>query len=173
MQSKDYVPGVSGWKIHKDGRLEISGYVRADTSQPEADSAKPFIVVDDVIYISAAEVKRAAVTRAELTPTWSVKMAVKEEGEYFASGIGLGLSLGGVVTYLDKLAVKKEQPKSETEQAIADRNAAQILDMLVGQISETELGKSLAAERDPFAERVLVVLRDELRPGGLLHRFNR
>lgn len=157
--------------IHKNGCMTIihDGVVRVRLGNLE----QPLVVEADQVIISEAAVDEGVVLNAKLGTAWSVRMAVNEEGQYVASGIGLGLSLGGVMTYLDKLAVKKEQPKSEIEQAITDGDAQKVMDFIAGTISGTELGKSLIAKDDPFAERVRAVLRGELRLGGLLHRLNR
>lgn len=153
--------------IHKNGCMTIiqDGVVRVRIG----DLSRPFIVEGDQVLISETAVDDGVVHNAKLGPTWSVGMAVNEEGQYVASGIGLGLSLGGVMTYLDKCAVKKEQPKSEIEQAIADGDVQKVMDLIAGTISETELCEALKAPLKS-ATAIRDVIRDELRPGGLLHR---
>lgn len=165
MQSCNYVPGVSGWKMHRDGQIELAGTVRVITNQPAAESPAPFIVVDGVTYLSEAEVERATVTNAKIEPQWSIKLEVRD-GQYIAGGIGLESQF---MVSADKFAIKDEQPKSEIEQAISEGNAQKILDLIAGSISESDLGENL----NTFNDYVRRVLRDELRPGGMLYRFNR
>lgn len=156
MQSADYVPGVSGWEMHKDGRLEVSGTVRVDTNQPAADSSKPFIVFDGVVYISEAELKRATVASAKLTEDWSVRMSLSENGQQVVSGVGLGLD-SQILVSADKFAIN-------------GRGADEILDDIAKALSETSLSKELCRKIDPLPEVIRSVIREELRPGGLLHR---
>lgn len=55
MQSANYVPGVSGWKMHKEGRLEVEGAIRVVLGQPAVDKPepKPLIVIDGEPYIDS------------------------------------------------------------------------------------------------------------------------
>ncbi|SDI40483.1 phage tail tip fiber protein [Pseudomonas abietaniphila] len=157
---------VAGTRVvHKNGCMTIihDGVVRVRLGNLE----QPFVVEDDQLFISEAAVENGTVTNNKVSPQWSIKLEVRN-GQYVAAGIGIGSQL---LTSADKFAVKDEQPKSEIEQAIAEGNAQKILDLIAGTISETELGKSMIAEGEPFADRVRAVIRDELRAGGLLHRI--
>ncbi len=158
MQSADYVPGVSGWKITKD-LIEINGGplgpVRlGDLDQPEASPskaqpkecqssaqgvAKPFIVVDGVTYINEALIPSCVVD----ADRFKVKMSLNESGQYVAAGIGVGM------------------------------DASEILDLLSSQISQSDLASALSEWNTKVADPSEIarqVIRQELKPGGLLHR---
>ncbi|WP_095067904.1 hypothetical protein [Pseudomonas sp. Irchel 3A18] len=139
MQSSDYVPGISGWKIDIDkDYFEIRGgserpvrignldKAPSPKAEPQAPDPKPFIVVDGVTYISGAEVERQAIAKLKLAQGWSVKAALLD-GRYVFTGVGVG-------------------PRSQVS---ADQ---------------------FVTDADSFADVVRKVLREELRPGGLLHR---
>ncbi|WP_323615361.1 hypothetical protein [Pseudomonas putida] len=106
MQSADYVPGVSGWRMEK-GWFEINGgphgpvrigNLEASIETPSdehlaalcltrQDLAKPFIVVDGVTYINQALVDHSAVDVGR----FKVKLAENGQGQYVVAGIGLGV----------------------------------------------------------------------------------
>ncbi|MCF4983965.1 hypothetical protein [Pseudomonas syringae] len=47
MQSHDYVPGFSGWKMHEEGRLEVCGVIRMVFPEgAPMKSLPPFTVID-------------------------------------------------------------------------------------------------------------------------------
>ncbi|WP_247842266.1 DUF1983 domain-containing protein [Pseudomonas sp. MWU12-3103b] len=169
MQSADYVPGVSGWKFTK-GLLEINGgpmgpvrigdLDKEESGSPSAaePSPKPFIIVDGVTYIRQESIDEAGIQNPKLTPQWSVKTELLN-GQYVAAGIGLGIASQFLVS-ADRFAVN-------------DRDAEQALEELAGLISQTELVSAMAAQAEqikPIAETVREVLREELQPGGILHR---
>ncbi|MHC8408292.1 phage tail tip fiber protein [Pseudomonas sp. TMB3-21] len=160
MQSTDYVPGVSGWKIGKElmefnggpwGPVRIGDLSKAVDSKSPADKPQPepFIVVDGVAYIRQAEVDEARIPKPKIASEWSVKVELLN-GRYVASGIGLGLDSQFLVS-ADRFAVN-------------GRDAGQILDDFASHISAT------AEQIKPVAETVRDVLREELKPGGILHR---
>lgn len=168
MQSKNYVPGVSGWKLHTaTGFLEVNGVMRmggllgADVKEPEP---APFIVVDGVTYIRRAEVGAGSVSQEKLDSNWQLKMSINSIGQVVASGVGIGLDSQFLVE-ADRFAVEQSQ-----------RDATKLLDDLAAQLSKTELGSELAEQLERFsseeqlAEQVREVICKELRPGGLLHR---
>ena len=152
--------------IHKNGCMTIihDGVVRVRLGNLE----KPFVVADDQVFISEAAVENGTVTNHNVSAQWSIRMEVRD-GQYFAAGIGLGSQF---LTSADKFAVKGEQPISPFEQALAEGDAGKILDMITGQISETDLAKGMKEQDEQFANRVRKVIADELRAGGMLHRFN-
>lgn len=156
MQSNNYVPGVSGWKLHKNGGFDF--YSPGDpclSSLGAKEAPKPFVVVDGVVYISAAEIERASVAAPKLAEDWSVNVQLLN-GRHVAAGIGLGLDSQPLVS-ADRFAIN-------------DRDAGKILEELASHISKTELGSALAEQIKPIAETVREVLREELQPGGILHR---
>jgi hypothetical protein len=96
MQSSDYVPGVSGWKLEK-GVMELFGpwgnirLADLDKTPEPVAPPKPFIVVDGVTYIRQDQIDESSIQDAKLTPEWTVKMELLS-GKYVVTGIGLGLS---------------------------------------------------------------------------------
>lgn len=92
MQSANYVPGVSGWKLHKNGSLEFkSSGDPCLSSVGKEEPPKPFIVVDGVVYIRQASIDESSAQEAKLAPEWTIKLELLN-GKYVATGIGLGLS---------------------------------------------------------------------------------
>ncbi|MDD2046103.1 hypothetical protein [Pseudomonas putida] len=189
MQSADYVPGISGWKIEK-GLIEMNGgphgSVRIGDIEKQHESpaseqlaapwlakqdlGEPFIVVDGVTYINGALLDQAATKvrsadeeLAVALADWkvgpaqflvsaerfAVKMARNGNGDYVCAGIGLGLS--------------------EFEQAKA-KGADAVLDYIGDAICNTQLGQGLKSRTNELSELIRQVIRQELRPGGLLHR---
>lgn len=158
MQSADYVPGVSGWRMEK-GWFEINGgphgpvrigNLEASVETPSdeqlaalcltrQDLAEPFIVVDGVTYINEALIPSCAVD----ADRFKVKMSLNESGQYVAAGVGLGM------------------------------DASEILDLLSSQISQSDLASALSEWNTKVADPSEIarqVIRQELKPGGLLHR---
>lgn len=201
MQSADYVPGVSGWKMEK-GLIELNGgpygpLRMGDLSAPEAsvtdeqlaaicltrqDLAEPFIVVDGVTYISQALVDGSSIVcriteeasaRASADESlagrtgalegalagrdpktqflvssdrFAVTMAKNAAGQYVCTGIGVGI-------------------ETEQKPTVVD----EVLQQLTAQISQSSLGLELQSKIDAM-DSVRDVIRQELKPGGLLHR---
>jgi hypothetical protein len=165
MQSSNYVPGVSGWKIDPaSGAFEMaSDRVAVVGTDPKATYSgrsqpkepNPFVVIDGAVYISQAEVERASITGAKIADMWSVKMQVNAQGQYMAAGIGPG--------------IQEKQP-TEFEKALA-KGAGAVLEFLARAISDTQLGAELKGRApSSIAELVRDAIRDEIRLGGLLHR---
>jgi len=159
MHSANYVPGISGWKLHKNGSLEFkSSGDPCLSSVGKEEPPKPFIVVDGVTYMRQESSSESSTEKPKLTPQWTVKLELLN-GQYVAAGIGLGIASQFLVS-ADRFAVN-------------DRDAEQILEELEGRISQTELVSAMAAQAEqikPIAETVREVLREELQPGGILHR---
>jgi hypothetical protein len=166
MQSSDYVPGVSGWKIEKRS-VEINGGPwgpicigdLSKSSAPESDAVepppKPFIVVDGVTYISQAEVERASIAGSKIADMWSVKLQVGAQGQYVAAGLGLG---------------GQEKQQTDFDKALA-KGADAVFELLAQMISDTQLGAELkGCAPSSIADQVRDAIRAEIRPGGLLHR---
>ena len=159
MQSVNYVPGVSGWKLQKNESLEFNSSGDPCLSSVKKEEApKPFIIVDGVTYIRQESSNESSTEKPKLTPQWTVKLELLN-GQYVAAGIGVGIASQFLVT-ADRFAVN-------------DRDAQQILDELADRISQTELVSAMAAQAEqikPIAKTVREVLREELQPGGILHR---
>lgn len=150
MQSANYMPGVSGWKMFEDGQLEVNGAVRVvlGKAAEEKPEPKPVIIVDGVTYISEAEVERAAIANQRLKQDWSIKTVLLDDRQVFA-GVGLGIDQQFLVS-ADKFAIN-------------GRDATETLDELASVIATTELGATLQ-------EKIKDLLREELQPSGILHR---
>lgn len=148
MQSADYVPGVSGWRMEK-GWFEINGgphgpvrignleaSVEAPSDEQLAalcltrqDLAEPFIVVDGVTYINQALVGHSAVDAGD----FKVKLCMGEHGQYVVAGIGAGASpeafeAGALIDYLSR-AISSAQLAKDLMAAISsdDRILAEAL----------------------------------------------
>gem|GEM_PF-6207012 len=67
---------------------------------------------------------------------------------------------------------RKNEPASDFDKAMA-QGADAVLDYLAGKISDTALGQSLKEQADPIADRIREVIAEQLRPGGMIYRFNR
>lgn len=107
MQSANYVPGVSGWKMEK-GLIELNGGphgpVRIGSLDVEEagptdeqlaaicltrqDLAEPSINVDGITYISEAFVRAAAFELADP----KLKVTATADGKKVAAGLGIGIS---------------------------------------------------------------------------------
>ncbi|RVD76869.1 phage tail tip fiber protein [Pseudomonas koreensis] len=92
MQSANYVPAVSGWKLHKNGILEFKSSGDPCLSSVEKEETpKPFIVVDGVTYIRQESSNESSTEKPKQDPQWAVKLELLN-GQYVAAGIGLGIA---------------------------------------------------------------------------------
>lgn len=92
MQSANYVPGVSGWKLHKNGSLEFkSSGDPCLSSVGKEELPKPFIVVDGVTYILQQPIAKSGAQEAKSPPEWTIKLELLND-KYVATGIGLVMS---------------------------------------------------------------------------------
>lgn len=142
----------------KDGVLTVSdnGVARfrlGNLDQPPRP--KPFVVVDDVTYLRATDI----------ASEWSVKMQLTAGGQYVVAGIGQGLDSQCLVN-ADQFSIKLRQ---DFEEALADGDASKICESLASFINTTDLAADLRKQIEARTEEVRRVIRDELRPGGLLH----
>lgn len=158
MQSENYVPGVSGWKLHKEnGEIELNGMARVAGLTDEVSTPKPFIEIDGVTYISQALIQGSAAKAVadKIASMWSVKLQANGQGQYVAAGIGLGA-----------------QEKESTDfDKVVSKGADAVLEFLARAIAGTRLAAELkAAAPASIAEQVRDAIRTEIRPGGLLHR---
>lgn len=174
MQSADYVPGVSGWKFDPTtGEFELnSDVVSVSGIDPSARycgrsrpaSSEPFIVDEARVYIKQALIDEGAISGrdeelkealARFTSSkpclvdphrFAVRMAKGSNGQYVCAGVGAGVD-------------------GEQKPASAD----EILQLLAKSISESRFGVELQSRVDAI-ESVRDAIRQELKPGGLLHR---
>ncbi|RMN97997.1 hypothetical protein [Pseudomonas cannabina] len=184
MQSSNYVPGVSGWKIDENGRLELNDGNRrviakmqmvitagpgmtndqaqasiteslreeVAAARSDADEALathfgafqcnvgrdvPFAVGGDQVILS-----QAFVDDGKVSNHFSVKMTSDSRDQYIFSGIGLGgyMCAGG---YTGTPGDKEENAEVKGDFAVGVSKSP---DELCAAISETELGKALAAK---------------------------
>ncbi|MDH0745749.1 DUF1983 domain-containing protein [Pseudomonas sp. GD03842] len=131
---------------------------------------EPFVVEADQVFLKSAMVRDGVIESEKLPEDWRVNMKLNARGYPVVAGIGLGSQ---ILVSADKFAIKEEQPKSMIELAIAGGDAQKVLDLLACQISESEIAQGMKEQDEQFAKRIRKVIVDELRPGGMLHRFNR
>lgn len=176
---------VAGTRIVKEGgctTIICDGVVRVrygNLSEPE--QPQPFQVVDGKVFISETAIQDSTITNLRVTPapgdalkagscsslldTWSVRMEL-HGGKYVAAGMGLGIDSQTLVS-AHEFAIKES---SEFGRAVA-KGADAAQDLLAQKISELELCKALKEWRPAsVADSVREVIREEIRPGGLLHR---
>lgn len=167
IQSKNYVPGVSGWKFDQaTGEFEIDGVVRMSAGRVlpnPGGKIQPFIVVDGVTYIRQSFIDDGMVTKALITQECSARAAADAAISSRVSSIevSLGQLQSKFVVNADRFSFN-------------DRSASEILHDIRAIIGETSLGQELkkkVAQIDgSVSAAVKELIRAELKPGGLLHR---
>jgi hypothetical protein len=183
MQSANYVPGVSGWKINTaTGEFEAnSDGVSVSGVDPNARycgrsravSAVPFIVHEGKVYISQAMIDQCVIDPAQL----AVKLERNGNGQYVATGIGLGVSEfekarakgpDAVLRYLSE-EISSSKLATDLRRSIDDGNSD--LAVALAEAGKMKLEKVASKDRERAMEEVVRdVLRKEVRPGGLLSR---
>ncbi|KPB95751.1 hypothetical protein [Pseudomonas syringae group genomosp. 3] len=113
MQSHNYVPGVSGWKMFGDGTLVIGGRVRAKLNPGTEKAETPYAAVGDQVILSQAFV---------------------DAGKF--AGMSCMCKGGYTGTPGDK------EEKAEVKIDFTG-DASKVLDQLLGTISETDLSEGL------------------------------
>ncbi|WP_440090146.1 hypothetical protein [Pseudomonas fragariae (ex Marin et al. 2024)] len=93
MQSYNYVQGVSGWKMHSNGTLEVNGKIRAIMVEQVDKPETPFTVQGDQVFLHKTFIDAAA-----FEPAWRVRTSTSADGQVIASGMGLGYACEGVYT---------------------------------------------------------------------------
>ncbi|MGY2157154.1 phage tail tip fiber protein [Pseudomonas tolaasii] len=138
--------------VTHDGRVRIK---LGNLDQPELE--QPFKVDGDQVFINDATIQDGIV-KSPLWAAWGVRMERGENGRYYAAGIGLPSQ---ILVSADRFAIN-------------DRGASDILRDIAGMIGETKLGEDLKEQVEllgsNLADQVKAVIRNELMPGGLLHR---
>ncbi|MEE4133084.1 hypothetical protein V2I60_19935 [Pseudomonas viridiflava] len=84
MQSNNYVPGVSGWKMFGDGTLVIDGRVRAKLNPGTEKAETPYVVVGDQVILS-----EAFVDASKMSSDYALKVSTNAQGQMFCAGIGV------------------------------------------------------------------------------------
>lgn len=140
MQSADYVPGVSGWKMDQ-GLIELNGGPHGpvrigNLEEPERnpseeqlaafcltkqDLADPFLVINGITYINEAFVRAAAFGISEP----KIKVTVTAGGNTVAAGLGMGISQERLDT--DQIFIRRVQ---EAAQRGAQEGYRMVLDEL-------------------------------------------
>ncbi|MBD8685025.1 hypothetical protein [Pseudomonas sp. CFBP 13719] len=146
MQSHNYVPGVSGWKMHKGGRLEVGGVIRVVLSEgAQAPQPDPFVVIDGVTYIPKAEVRNAKM---------GVTLKVLD-GKYVAAGFNIGVA--------DIKSAQIPKPKSVdlVLKEMSERTASDYA--IAARIGAVEARLNNPAHLNE-------IVRKALEPGGLIYK---
>ncbi|WMN19258.1 DUF1983 domain-containing protein [Pseudomonas piscis] len=172
MQSHDYVPGVSGWKIDPTtGAFELcSNQVTVSGSDPRATyTQKPqaeevFFIADGKMYINRAAIDESLIVNFNVRDDWSVRMETTAGGQKYAAGIGVGVDQ--FVVDAARFGVTSDG-MTDMERAIKSGDACEILGMLASKISETKLAPGL---KSLITDQAREMLRAELKPGGMLYR---
>ncbi len=138
MQSHNYVLGVSGWKMHSNGTLEVNGKIRAIMVEQVDKPETPFAVQGDQVFLRETFIDAAA-----FEPAWGVRTSTSADGRYVAAGIGLGCMCEG--GYTGKRSQKED--KVEVRIDFSD-DVSKGLDQLSTALGETRLGESLTAKID-------------------------
>jgi len=187
MQSHNYVPGVSGWKMHSNGTLEVEGKVRAIMVVQAEKPDLPFAVQGDQVISS-----QAFVDASKMSADWNLSTALNSAGQRVFTGVGMGLDEAHGEVAVDALGRFAFD---------AATDASKLLDQISSVISTTELGQTLQGVAEKIkeeasaraaadeilsarigsvealvnqvfsvADQVRDVIRKELLPGGILHR---
>jgi len=94
MQSHNYVPGVSGWKLHHDGHIELNdspqGSVRIG-SRSSLDQEQPFVVEDRQLKLSRAQIDDAVAECAKFVDVsrFQIKLSLSQSGDAYVTGVGI------------------------------------------------------------------------------------
>lgn len=169
IQSSDYVPGVSGWKIDGNGRLELNdGNRRVIAKMLMVTTAGPGMTNDQAqasiteslraeVAAGCSEEKsdtpfavkgdqviltQAFIDAGKISPVLGVRTSVNAAGQTVFAGIGAGLCCmceGGDTSTPGDKEVKAEVKTDFTG------DFTNSSDKLCAAISETELSKALAA----------------------------
>lgn len=148
--------------------LQSAGAGQLEVVKRANEPGEPFVMIDGQMFISQAAIDD------QVRDAPSVKLTVNSQGKYVAAGIGLGVG------------ASVEPVQSDTDWAPGKAlEAGAVLECLARKISETKLGRNLEAEiaslqgrldaldvalADRIGSVVAKALRDELKPGGMLHR---
>ncbi|UZS74353.1 hypothetical protein OQB66_08600 [Pseudomonas syringae] len=83
MQSHNYVLGVSGWKMHSNGTLEVNGKIRAVMHDPVEKPETPFAVDGDQVILS-----QVSIDEGSISPDWGLRTTTNAAGQTVLAGIG-------------------------------------------------------------------------------------
>lgn len=189
MQSHDYVPGVSGWKLNANGDLEINSFTIGSAAKaPE----RQMVSVEVASYSKCDLPKNAgellAFMQEELQKVPEQYRHIAKFEEFDASYNSWSFDARLFLSY----------SRLETEEELADRLdkakgagtrislvggvltisrdgviRAQAGDLQKANVSRAFVvadGTTYIDGKPRFPDRVRAVLRDELKPGGMLYR---
>ncbi|MBV1814525.1 hypothetical protein KTT58_17410 [Pseudomonas viridiflava] len=138
MQSHNYVPGVSGWKMHSNGTLEVKGKVLAIMVEQAETPELPFAIEGDQVILS-----QAFIDDSKMSAGWKVRTVLNGAGQRVFAGIGVGIDEvpgGGVAHELGRSSLD------------AATNASKLLDQISSIIGTVELAQSLRGAADMIKE---------------------
>ncbi|WP_028697967.1 hypothetical protein [Pseudomonas putida] len=92
---------------------------------------------------------------------FAVTTAKNANDQYVCIGIGLGI---------DPARGETKDDRTDMDRAIEKGDVSEVLGLLSGMLADSDLGLELRSKIEDQAEAVREVIREELRPGGLLHR---
>lgn len=176
IQSSNFVPGVSGWKIDtKTGEFEMHCAALSVVGKDEAaryggaavtHSPKRSIVIDGVTYINEACIKEASV-EGKLPVFYTIKASILSSGEAVLVGVG-------PLDERESLAGAIKGWHGRIGSALEAGGVSAAIDKMAQVVADTELGKDLLMDigrlNSGIADQVKEIIRTELMPGGLLHR---
>ena len=176
IQSSNFVPGVSGWKIDtKTGEFEMHCAALSVVGKDEAaryggaavtHSPKRSIVIDGVTYINEACIKEASV-EGRLPVFYTIKASILSSGEAVLVGVG-------PLDERESLADAIKGWHGGVGSALKAGGVSAAIDKMAQVIGDTALVKELLVDigrlNGGIADDVKEVIRAELMPGGLLHR---
>ncbi|MEE5068649.1 host specificity protein J [Pseudomonas alliivorans] len=131
MQSHNYVLGVSGWKMHSNGTLEVNGKIRAIMVEQVDKPETPFAVQDGQVFLT-----QGLIDAGKLSSSWTLRTTINSAGQTVLTGLGWPIGCGYTGTPADK--AEKAEVKID-----CTAGASKVLDQMLGTISETDLSESL------------------------------
>ncbi|MFA0969560.1 host specificity protein J [Pseudomonas amygdali] len=135
MQSHNYELGVSGWKMHSNGILEVNGKIRAVMDDPVDKPATPFAVDGDQVILS-----QVSIDEGSISPVWGVRTTINAAGQRVFAGVGAGLGCMCEGGYTGATGDKQDEPGVKIDFTV---DVSKGLDQISKLISTTELAQSI------------------------------
>lgn len=120
--------------------LRQAGAGQLEVVKRANENGEPFVVIDGQVFLSQAAIDEGRF--AIDSSQFKVRVEQAENGHYYAAGCGVGVT------------------ESDYGKAL---EAGRVMEYISGLVKESALGSSLH-------EQVRQVIRDELKPGGMLRR---
>jgi hypothetical protein len=164
MQSANYVPGMTGWKIHDGVRLELNdGNRRIYAEVKMITNAGPGQTNDEAAQavrdLDVGNLSRVTSCEGKVTPqghSLTAQGRAVYELTSRVAGQGENLPVGDMSGYITGEKPARQAAEQLRRQEEADIAAARRIN-------------ALSAYGGDLAEVVRQVIREELQPGGLLH----